>query len=48
MKITVGLFFGGNSVEHEVSIISGIQAFHSFDTQKYDVIPIYISREHAF
>ena len=48
MKITVGLFFGGNSVEHEVSIISGIQAFHNFDTQKYDVIPIYISREHAF
>ena len=48
MKITVGLFFGGNCVEHEVSIISGLQAFHNFDTQKYDVVPIYISRDSGF
>ena len=48
MKITVGLFFGGNCVEHEVSIISGIQALNHFDTQKYDVIPIYISRDGQF
>ena len=27
MKITVGVFFGGCSVEHEVSVISGLQAF---------------------
>ena len=48
LKITVGLFFGGSSVEHEVSIISGIQAYRNFDTQKYDVVPIYISRDSEF
>lgn len=44
MKIKVGLFFGGNSVEHEVSIISALQAKASFDTEKYDIVPIYITK----
>lgn len=44
MKIKVGLFFGGNSVEHEVSVISALQAKASFDTEKYDIIPIYITK----
>ena len=44
MKIRVGLFFGGKSVEHEVSIISAIQAFNAFNREKYDVIPIYITK----
>lgn len=44
MKIRVGLFFGGKSVEHEVSIISAIQAFNAFDREKYDVIPVYITK----
>lgn len=44
MKIRVGLFFGGKSVEHEVSIISAIQAFNAFDRQKYDIFPIYITK----
>lgn len=45
MKINIGLFFGGMSVEHEVSIISGIQAYHAFDREKYHVIPIYITKD---
>ncbi len=45
MKIKIGLFFGGNSVEHEVSIISALQAYQSLDKNKYDVVPIYISKE---
>lgn len=45
MKIKLGLFFGGNSVEHEVSIISALQAYQVIDKTKYDVIPIYISKE---
>ena len=45
MKIKVGVFFGGQSVEHEVSIISGIQAYYAFDTEKYEPIPIYISKK---
>jgi len=48
MKITIGLFFGGDSVEHEVSIISGLQALHNFDTEKYTVLPIYITRDYQF
>ena len=44
MKIRVGLFFGGKSVEHEVSIISAIQAFNAFDREKYEVIPVYITK----
>jgi D-alanine-D-alanine ligase len=45
MKIKIGVFFGGQSVEHEVSIISAIQAINFFDREKYDIIPIYISKE---
>ena len=45
MKIKLGVFFGGRSVEHEVSIISAIQAINYIDKEKYDIIPIYITRE---
>lgn len=45
MKIRVGVFFGGKSVEHEVSIISAIQAINAFDRGKYEVIPVYITKE---
>lgn len=48
MKISVGLFFGGQSVEHEVSVITGIQAYHSFDKEKYDVTPVYITKKNEF
>ena len=44
MKIKVGVIFGGESVEHEVSIISAIQAMNKMDTEKYDIIPIYITK----
>lgn len=45
MKIKLALLFGGKSVEHEISIISALQAKASLDTEKYDIIPIYISKE---
>ena len=48
MKINVGVFFGGRSVEHEVSVISALQAIRAFDREKYDVTPIYITREGRF
>lgn len=44
MKIKVALLFGGKSVEHEISIISALQASQSLDRKKYDVIPVYISK----
>ena len=45
MKIKIGVFFGGNSVEHEVSIITALQAIENIDRNKYDIIPIYITKE---
>lgn len=45
MKICVALFFGGQSVEHEVSVITGLQAYYAFDKAVYDVIPVYISKD---
>ncbi len=45
MKIRLGVIFGGESVEHEVSIISAIQAMNKIDSEKYDIIPLYISKD---
>ena len=45
MKIKVGVIFGGESVEHEVSIISAIQAMNKIDLEKYEVVPIYITKD---
>ena len=45
MKIKVGVIFGGESVEHEVSIISAIQAMNKMDEEKYDIVPIYITKD---
>ena len=48
MKINVGVFFGGASVEHEVSIISALQAIAHFDREKYNVVPVYIAKNGLF
>lgn len=45
MKLNIGVIFGGKSVEHEVSIISAIQAMNHIDTDKYEIVPIYITKE---
>lgn len=45
MKTTVGLLFGCPSVEHEVAIISALQAMAALDEEKYEPIPIYISKQ---
>ena len=45
MKTKVAMLFGGKTVEHEVSVISGIQAIMAMDTGKYDVIPVYMTKE---
>ena len=45
MKIKLGVIFGGESVEHEVSVISAVQAMESIDEERFDIIPIYISKE---
>ena len=45
MKIKVGVIFGGDSVEHEVSIITAVQAMEYLNKKKYEVVPIYIDKE---
>ena len=45
MKTRVAVLFGGKSVEHEVSIISAIQAIMSMDREKYEIIPVYITKD---
>ena len=45
MKLNVAVFFGGESVEHEVSIISAHQAMEALDQDKYNVIPVYVAKD---
>ena len=45
MKIKLGVMFGGVSVEHEISIITAIQAMNSIDEAKYEIIPIYVAKD---
>ena len=45
MKLKIGVFFGGKSVEHEVSIITAIQAIENVNREKYDIVPIYITKD---
>lgn len=45
MKLKIGVIFGGPSLEHELSIITALQAMDNIDTEKYDIIPIYITKD---
>ncbi|MBR2448525.1 MAG: ATP-grasp domain-containing protein [Clostridia bacterium] len=42
---TVAVFFGGQSVEHEISIITGVMTANSLDKNKYKVLPVYVSTD---
>lgn len=45
MKTNIGVFFGGRSTEHEISVISANQAMHAINTDSFDVTPIYITKQ---
>lgn len=45
MKTNIGVFFGGRSTEHEISVISANQAMAAIDREVYDVTPVYISKQ---
>lgn len=45
MKLKVGVAFGGQSVEHEISILSAMQVMHALDDEKYEIVPMYFSKE---
>ncbi len=45
MKVNVAVFYGCRSVEHEVSIISAVQAMRAIDRKKYDITPVYVDKQ---
>ena len=48
VKKLVVVIFGGLSVEHEISIITGLQIIENLDQTKYELFPIYWSKENKF
>src|SRR6266702_6214739 len=44
-KIRVGILFGGRSGEHEVSLLSAASVFNAIDKNKYEVVPIGITKD---
>ena len=43
MKTRIAVFFGGRSPEHDVSIVTGLQAMEALDQQIYESFPVYIA-----
>ena len=44
-KLRVGILFGGRSGEHEISLLSAASVFKAIDQNKYEVVPIGITKE---
>lgn len=44
-KQTVAVIFGSRSVEHDVSVVTAQQVIRALDPNKYEVLPIYITRD---
>jgi D-alanine-D-alanine ligase len=44
-KIRVGILFGGRSGEHEISLLSAASVFKAINQQKYEVVPIGITKQ---
>lgn len=44
MKISIGVIFGGRSLEHDLSVLTAIQAMDNIDKERYEVVPIYITK----
>ena len=47
-KITLGVIFGGRSVEHEVSILTGYQVIEAAEKDKYNVVAVYLDRDNLW
>jgi D-alanine-D-alanine ligase len=44
-KVRVGVLFGGRSGEHEVSLLSAASVVNAIDKEKYEVVPIGITKD---
>ncbi|HPS69338.1 MAG TPA: D-alanine--D-alanine ligase family protein [Candidatus Cryosericum sp.] len=45
MKTRVAVVFGSRSVEHEVSIITAVQAMNALDEERFEVVPVYVAKD---
>jgi D-alanine-D-alanine ligase len=45
MKTRGAVFFGGRSPEHDVSIVTGLQALAALDGERFSSFPVYVSTE---
>ena len=43
-RINLGVVFGGMSTENEVSVVSGTSVVRNLNKEKYNIYPIYISK----
>lgn len=48
MKLNIGVIFGGRSLEHDLSVLTAIQAMDNIDKERYEVVPIYITKDLTF
>ncbi len=48
MKINICILYGGKTTEHEISIITALEALENFNKDKYNILPVYISKENDF
>lgn len=46
--LNVAVLFGGKSPEHDISIITGVLTLNAVDDYKFNVIPVYISKENKY
>lgn len=44
LKLHIAVLFGGKSTEHEISVISALQAMENMDPEKYEIVPVYIAK----
>lgn len=47
-KTRIAVLYGGRSTEHEISIITALQALDAFDSTRFDAFPVYIDPDGAW
>ncbi len=41
----IAVFFGGQSVEHDISVITGVMTINCIDREKFSVLPVYVDKD---
>ncbi|MBP2557977.1 D-alanine-D-alanine ligase [Neorhizobium galegae] len=44
-RLRICVLFGGRSAEHDVSVLSATNVMHALDPEKYDAVPVFVTRE---